>query len=221
MTRTRIIDLMPFVVAFSLGFCTVLSSAGCTEERARAAGEVVDPPPEIDEDNKTKELTKTLEKALEVSAKTKTMAKAAEPNSEPIETTIEGEVAVPKSEPIKPVYEASFDQNEGIYLQRLKTASEIENREPVMETSSFEVGAERIYLFMDVRNDTDEEQKLIVNFIGPDERVRGGIEMEIPPSVPRWRTWAYTRKIKVDGQWLAEVRLADGTLLGSVPFEVY
>lgn len=219
MTRTRIIDLMPFVVAFSLGFCTVLSSAGCAEERARAAGEVVDPPLKTDEGDKTKELTNALEKALEASAKPTAMA--AEPKSEPIETTVDREVSAPKSEPVKPVYEASFTQNEGIYLQRLKTASEIENREPVMETSSFEVGAERIYVFMDVRNDTDEEQKLIVNFIGPDERVRGGIEMEVPPSVPRWRTWAYTRKIKVDGQWLAEVRLADGTLLGSVPFEVY
>ena len=60
----------------------------------------------------------------------------------------------------------------------------------------------------------------LLHFIGPDGRVTGGIELRIPPSVPRWRTWAYTKNAKEPGLWHIEIRNPDGALIGALPFEV-
>jgi len=61
---------------------------------------------------------------------------------------------------------------------------------------------------------------LFVHFIGPQGKVSGGIELEIPASAPRWRTWAYTRNFDAPGLWRVEIRDAEGSLLGALPFEV-
>jgi hypothetical protein len=50
--------------------------------------------------------------------------------------------------------------------------------------------------------------------------VSGGVELEIPASVPRWRTWAYTRHAKTPGLWRVEIRDDEGTLMGALPFEI-
>ena len=78
----------------------------------------------------------------------------------------------------------------------------------------------QVYAFFDIRNESSASRTLIVHFIGPDEEVRGGVELEIPPSVPRWRTWAFTRWAKEPGLWRVEVRDVDGKLVGALPFEV-
>ena len=47
-----------------------------------------------------------------------------------------------------------------------------------------------------------------------------GVDLEVPASVPRWRTWAYTRHAKEPGPWRVEVRDSDGVLVGALPFVV-
>jgi hypothetical protein len=113
-----------------------------------------------------------------------------------------------------------LQEMDGLTIRRLITASEVEHREPVAASSVFERHEERIYAFVEVSNESEDGKVLLVHFIGPDEQVSGGIELEIPPTVPRWRTWAHTKHAKQSGLWRVEVRNTDGTLLGALPFEV-
>ncbi len=214
MTQIKLIDLMPYVVALSLGLCAAASTAGCTEERAKA----VAPSPEQETLEVNTKLQDKAEEAIELSNIKPPKKQIPVEEASVSKDTVEKEL--PDHEPMDPVYEATLLENEGIMLRRLKTTQEIDKREPVFDASSFPVGTDRIYAFMDVRNDTDEEQKLTVNFIGPEDQVRGGIEVVIPAKVQRWRTWAYSRNIQAKGEWEAEVRSVEGTLLGAIRFDV-
>ncbi|RLB43091.1 MAG: hypothetical protein DRH30_03740 [Deltaproteobacteria bacterium] len=113
-----------------------------------------------------------------------------------------------------------LESMDGLTIRRLVTASEIEHREPVAASSVFGRHEERVYAFLEVSNESEDDMTLLVHFIGPGEQVSGGIELNIPPAVPRWRTWALTRHAKQAGLWRVEVRSPDGDLLGALPFEV-
>jgi len=117
-------------------------------------------------------------------------------------------------------FEPTVESVGGVAIQRLVTASEIDKREPVDPTSTFGPHHDRVYAFVEASNEAESETSLFVHFIGPSGTVSGGIELEIPASVPRWRTWAYTRHFDAPGLWRVEVRDAEGSLLGALPFEV-
>lgn len=141
----------------------------------------------------------------------------AEPKAEP-ETTRPEVVEPPKELPkpeVTPV--APMD---GLTIRRFVTAAEIVEREPIDATSTFAPDEERIYAFVDAGNESDTEKSLMVHFIGPNGKVSGGIELVIPASVPRWRTWAYTRHAKEPGLWRVEIRDVEGNLIGALPFEI-
>ena len=139
-----------------------------------------------------------------------------EKKSEP--TVVEVEKAPPVKE--EPSFEPVLQEMEGLTIRRLITAPEVEHREPVAASSVFGRNDELVYAFVEVSNESEEGKTLLVHFIGPDGQVSGGIELEIPPAVPRWRTWARTKHAKKPGLWRVEIRAADGTLLGALPFEV-
>jgi hypothetical protein len=125
-----------------------------------------------------------------------------------------------KPKPDDVSFEPSVESVGGVTIQRFVTASEIDKREPVDPTSTFGPHHDRVYAFVEVSNDAESDKSLFVHFIGPNAKVSGGIELEIPASVPRWRTWAYTRHFDAPGLWRVEVRDAEGRLLGALPFEV-
>lgn len=132
----------------------------------------------------------------------------------------------PKADPsppeeIEPSHEEPTLQSEdGITIHRLITAPEVEGREPIAASSVFGHEEEKVYAFLDVSNESPEKKTLTVFFIGPSGKVSGGVELTVPASVPRWRTWAYTRFFDEAGLWRVEVRNAEGTLVGALPFEV-
>lgn len=117
-------------------------------------------------------------------------------------------------------FEPELKSLDGLTIQRLVTASEVERREPVAASAVFGDHDEKVYAFVEVTNESDEDKTLLVHFIGPDGQVSGGIELRIPAEAPRWRTWAYTRNATKTGLWRVELRSEDGTLLGALPFEV-
>jgi len=118
------------------------------------------------------------------------------------------------------IFEPELTNFDGLALHRLVTAPEVEGREPVAASSLFGPQNERVYAFVEVSNQSDEDRTLLVHFIGPEGQVSGGVELHIPASAPRWRTWAYTGHATTPGLWRVEIRIEDGTLVGALPFEV-
>ena len=119
-----------------------------------------------------------------------------------------------------PSFEPEFETLDGLTIERLVTAPEVERREPLGPSSVFGPHDERVYAFVEVRNESEEDKTLLVHFIGPEGQVSGGIELRVPASTPRWRTWAYTRNATKPGLWRVEIRSEDGTRIGALPFEV-
>lgn len=119
-----------------------------------------------------------------------------------------------------PAFEPELQGADGLEIQRLLTAPEIEHREPVAASGVFGHHDEKVYAFIEASNASHEDKSLLVHFIGPEGQVSGGIELRIPAATPRWRTWAFTEHAKVPGLWRVELRGADGALIGALPFEV-
>ena len=142
------------------------------------------------------------------------------PSADASAPSVEPKTQDTKIAPAPRTFEAETESVDGLSIQRFMTAERIDAREPVEPKAVFEHHAERIYAFFEIRNESSSPRTLIVHFIGPDEEVRGGVELEIPPSVARWRTWAFTRWAKEPGLWRVEVRDLDGELVGALPFEV-
>ncbi len=117
-------------------------------------------------------------------------------------------------------FEPELETFDGLTIERLITAPEVERREPVAATSVFGHHDERVYAFVEVSNTSEEDKSVLVHFVGPEGQVSGGIELRIPAAAPRWRTWAYTRHATKPGLWRVEIRSKDGTLIGALPFEV-
>lgn len=134
--------------------------------------------------------------------------------------SIEPSVELTKPEVEAPSFEPELGSFDGLTIRRLVATSAIDKREPVFASSVFDHHDEKIYAFVEASNESEFEKTMVVHFIGPDGRVSGGIELRIPPSVPRWRTWAYTKNAKEPGLWHIEIRNPDGALIGALPFEV-
>jgi hypothetical protein len=139
---------------------------------------------------------------------------ARKPEAQP--PALEETPSVEEADPFVPTLKSV----DGITINRLMTAPSVEDREPVAASSVFGPSGETVYAFLDVSNESADEQTLLVHFIGPQEQVGGGVELHIPPTAPRWRTWAYTKHAATPGLWRVEIRSTDGTLLGALPFEV-
>ena len=144
---------------------------------------------------------------------------------EPLAETFEPEPAEPATAEVglaepAPAQLGLAPAADGLRLHRFVTTSAVEAREPSAAASSFESGTERVYAFIEAENESAEARTLRVHFIGPRGTVSGGVELEIPGSSPRWRTWAYTRFATEPGLWRAEIRDENGLLVGALPFEI-
>lgn len=150
------------------------------------------------------------------------IATPAETTEAPAMKTVETATAEPTAPEIEktPTFVPELEPADGLSIERLMTAPAVEHREPVAPSTIFGSHEEKIYAFLDVRNESDEARVLVVHFIGPDGFASGGIELSIPPNVPRWRTWAFTKHAKEPGLWRVDVRNLDGELLGALSFEV-
>jgi len=138
----------------------------------------------------------------------------------PVADFVEATPAEAKPIETSPSFEPELETLDGLTIERLVTAPAVERREPLAASSVFGPHDEKVYAFVEVRNDAEEDKTLLVHFIGPEGQVSGGIELRIPAATPRWRTWAYTRNANKPGLWRVEIRSEDGTLVGTLPFEV-
>lgn len=104
-------------------------------------------------------------------------------------------------------------------VQRLVVSRGIENREPVGAVDHVTLDrAERVYAFVELANPSRVSSRVQVRFVSP----RGqpiDVLLEVGDK-PRWRTWAFTRKVRQTGTWTVAVRSLDGAELASTQFEV-
>ncbi len=185
-----------------------LGVAGCSEEEPKRPDAVKSAASE------EPVLTSTVTAAPPEPTRAEPKPKAPEEEPKSVESFEEPVLEEPAS------FEPDVETVDGVTLQRFVTASMIDKREPVDPGSTFGPQHEKVYAFVEVSNESETDKSLFVHFIGPKGKVSGGIELEIPASVPRWRTWAYTRYFASPGLWRVEIRDAEGTLLGALPFEV-
>ncbi|MDH3728832.1 MAG: DUF2914 domain-containing protein [Myxococcales bacterium] len=120
----------------------------------------------------------------------------------------------------EPLYQPTLESSDGISIHRLITAPDVQGREPLAASSIFGDDEEKVYAFLELSNESSEGKTVTVFFTGPSGKISGGVELEVPANVPRWRTWAYTRFADEVGLWRVEVRSSSGVLLGFLPFEV-
>ena len=108
----------------------------------------------------------------------------------------------------------------GLSLRTLTLTSGIADRAPVDQPGEFAADGERIFAFLDARNDRDEEAFVVVTFEGPDGQRTGHIRLRVPPRVSRWRTWAFTRHATAEGDWTVLVSTEDGETLAAQHFRI-
>ena len=106
-------------------------------------------------------------------------------------------------------------------VKRFVIASAVESREPVL-AESVSVSTRPLFAFAELENAGDYEQKVRVTFElqGEKEKRVGHVELAIPASSSRWRTWAKTQLFDTPGQWVAVLRDEQGHELARTPFEV-
>lgn len=116
--------------------------------------------------------------------------------------------------------EASGD----VRIARLVLATDVVDRAPVGAATTFRAAdTERLFAFLEVRNDAATESELVVIFRrtdSTDRDERGGVSLIVPAAQRRFRTWSFTRHAKAAGAWEAVVRTADGRELARAPFVV-
>jgi len=191
---------IPFLVA-------LLVATACTESKPQK-------PEAIDRAKPTQAM---LTSTVPVATPKPIEEKTPEP---PVADFVEATPAEAKPIETSPSFEPELETLDGLTIERLVTAPAVERREPLAASSVFGPHDEKVYAFVEVRNDAEEDKTLLVHFIGPEGQVSGGIELRIPAATPRWRTWAYTRNANKPGLWRVEIRSEDGTLVGTLPFEV-
>ncbi|TNF30067.1 MAG: DUF2914 domain-containing protein [Deltaproteobacteria bacterium] len=96
-------------------------------------------------------------------------------------------------------------------------AEVIEDRMPVARASSFSGVGTVIQAWIEAKSEIDTEVTITWR---KEDKVSFEFQMRVGKS-PHWRTWARKRVGKKDaGQWYADIRDANGTLLVSMPFTI-
>ncbi len=95
-----------------------------------------------------------------------------------------------------------------IGVKRMVIANEIRDREPVPLTE-FSPGAP-VVAFVELSNESAAESKIQVVFHHESGRSAGLVELPVPASKSRWRTWARSELVKDPGTWTAVVSQVGG-----------
>ncbi len=197
-------------------FIALACVSGCKQEAPKASDQTVAPAASKPD----KLFASTATPAVDIRPATPVKPVAAPKPVVPVDSQAVDEPKPPESDDESPAFAPELQPRDGLSIRRLVTAPAVQHREPVAASSMFGSHEEKVYAFVEAQNESDEPKKLIVHFIGPDDSVTGGIELEVPAKSTRWRTWAFTKHAKAPGLWRVEVRTPDGELVGALPFEV-
>lgn len=120
--------------------------------------------------------------------------------------------AVPASKPVA-------SSQALLQVKRLVVARGVRGREPVGLASTFKLGSDPIYAFVEVQNTSSEDGAIVISFERAGERT-GNVNLAVPANQRRWRTWGWSKGVKEPGEWIAVVRSSGGRELARTAFEV-
>jgi hypothetical protein len=129
--------------------------------------------------------------------------------------------AAPAASTVPTVSPTVLSANDGtLKLKRVVVTHKIENREPT-PGDDFTLDNAPVYAFVEVENTGSAPRGIRVLFENEDTKATvGHVNLTVPDSQPRFRTWGNTRMIRDAGHWVAVVSTADGVELGRAPFDV-
>jgi hypothetical protein len=104
-------------------------------------------------------------------------------------------------------------------VDRLVVARGVESREPQGADTVFAANEKRLFAFVEVSNPERAEGDVHVQFVSPSGETEPPIALSVGES-PRWRTWAFTRRVHTPGTWRAVVRDDRDHVLASTEFDV-
>ena len=138
-----------------------------------------------------------------------------EADVEQTDTSAENEKSMKESEAPQIV------ETDGVMLNSIILARGVDKREPVEPGIQFTMGdGQKIYVILDVKNETGEDAMLTVSWKMPEsDREIGKTELTVK-SAKSWRTWSFTRWAKKTGTWEAIVRNAEGEIIARAPFRI-
>jgi hypothetical protein len=109
----------------------------------------------------------------------------------------------------------SSASNASMSVVDAKTATKVEDRDPVDTSDSFNTG-DKVTVWLAVKNQGEPQNVEVV--FSRDGTESGTIEVEVGKSM-RWRTWV-RRTVGAAGDWKADVRDSDGNSLKTLEFTV-
>lgn len=108
-------------------------------------------------------------------------------------------------------------------VRRVAVGTGVSAREPIGVAERFDREEERLFAFVELANE-GEATRVVVTFEpetpSREAHLTGLVELEVPGSVRRHRTWAWSRNVHAPGRWSAVVRDLDGRELARAPFVV-
>ena len=104
-------------------------------------------------------------------------------------------------------------------VKRLVLAHGIDGREPQEASGSFKSSDDRIYAFVELDNPARTADAISVVFEPPSGPPVAEIPLQVGDSA-RFRTWAFTRRAHVAGEWTVVIRDAQHRVLARQIFTV-
>lgn len=132
------------------------------------------------------------------------VTEATSPSAKPTASTAPVEVAL---QPAK------------LQVKRFVVTPGVKEREPLATGATLTLG-EPIYAFTELVSGAGAAAPVEIVFEHESGRKVGHIKLDVPPSMPRWRTWGQTRGVNKAGRWTAVLLDADQAEIGRVAFEV-
>lgn len=106
-----------------------------------------------------------------------------------------------------------------LQVKRFVVAPGVKEREPLATGATLTLG-EPIYAFTELVSGAGADAPVEIVFEHESGRKVGHIKLDVPASMPRWRTWGQTRGVNKAGRWTAVLLDAAQTEIGRVEFEV-
>jgi Protein of unknown function (DUF2914) len=112
---------------------------------------------------------------------------------------------------------AGAQEGSKMTLKRFTFAHGVDAREPQDATTTFKTSDDRVYAFVEVDNPGKTEGQIEVVFQPPTGAALAPIPLTVG-ALPRFRTWAFTRKAHEAGEWTVTIRDEGGRMLGRESF---